>query len=392
MKRIICRFGRPTLALLAALALAGCSTSPAGPGSNGITHPDFVKVSSGPAGALGAQPVTALASVDYNFNGTAIPAGRTIWFSSVLKYDGPTNLPVTLRFDHSTIEFAAGSVPYKLNVPGAIVTFIPGLPIATTVYDPANNLWVTTAPFSFSGRLFVNGLAFPVTSDLPGGIKPVTWRGNFSSATSGVNVSWQCQAAVYKSFSNDHRNVLVKPVDGKDVNFYQNDDHAGTPENFKSFVTGGAGGGGGSNYTGSLSSTLVVVPALSTGSIAGSKLVSGARADSLIVGRFKLRIPAGAISGSATVSITVPDPTVLQCDLSINPGTANHFTSPVTLSSDFTGAVVADPTTLVEVWFDEAAQVWRVVPGSSVDVANSRVVAPLSHFSSYGVAQGKAGW
>jgi hypothetical protein len=33
------------------------------------------------------------------------------------------------------------------------------------------------------------------------------------------------------------------------------------------------------------------------------------------------------------------------------------------------------------------------VPGSSVDAANAKLSAPLSHFSSYGVANGgKAGW
>src|SRR5439155_361606 len=41
-----------------------------------------------------------------------------------------------------------------------------------------------------------------------------------------------------------------------------NSDHAGTPEAFKPYVIGGARGGGGSNYTGSLSGTVAVAPAL----------------------------------------------------------------------------------------------------------------------------------
>src|SRR5262249_2005178 len=53
-----------------------------------------------------------------------------------------------------------------------------------------------------------------------------------------------------------------KPIDANNHNPYLNSDHAGTPENFKSYVTGGATGGGGSNYTGSLSATASVVPAV----------------------------------------------------------------------------------------------------------------------------------
>jgi hypothetical protein len=32
----------------------------------------------------------------------------------------------------------------------------------------------------------------------------------------------------------------VKPVDDNKASIYQNSDHAGTPENFKTFATGGA--------------------------------------------------------------------------------------------------------------------------------------------------------
>jgi hypothetical protein len=50
----------------------------------------------------------------------------------------------------------------------------------------------------------------------------------------------------------------AKPVDDKVQNPYLNADHAGTPENFKSYVIGGATGGGGSNYTGGYSGTVSV--------------------------------------------------------------------------------------------------------------------------------------
>jgi hypothetical protein len=95
---------------------------------------------------------------------------------------------------------------------------------------------------------------------LPGGIHNVTWSGTISTATPGVKVNWQWAAAVYANFNSDYNLLGVKPVDDKVQNPYPNADHAGTPENFKPYVIGGATGGGGSNYTGSLSGTAAVGP------------------------------------------------------------------------------------------------------------------------------------
>ncbi len=72
---------------------------------------------------------------------------------------------------------------------------------------------------------------------------------------SGVTFSWQWAAAVYTRFDTDPDALGVKPVDDNKASVYHNSDHAGTPENFRSFVVGGARGGGGSNFTGSYSGT-----------------------------------------------------------------------------------------------------------------------------------------
>ena len=64
----------------------------------------------------------------------------------------------------------------------------------------------------------------------------------------------------YAHFSADYNALGVKPVDDNKKNPYLNADHAGTPENFKPFVIGGATGGGGTNYTGGLSGTASVGP------------------------------------------------------------------------------------------------------------------------------------
>jgi hypothetical protein len=77
-----------------------------------------------------------------------------------------------------------------------------------------------------------------------------------------VKVNWQWAAAVYPNphFNTDYNALGIKPVDDKEQNPYLNNDHAGTPENFKSFVIGGATGGGGNNYTGGLGPTAKVGP------------------------------------------------------------------------------------------------------------------------------------
>lgn len=70
-------------------------------------------------------------------------------------------------------------------------------------------------------------------------------------------MSWKWGAAVYSQFGSDYNALDVKPAH-KGACDYNNSDHAGTPENFKPYVIGGARGGGGSNFTGGWSGTASV--------------------------------------------------------------------------------------------------------------------------------------
>ena len=141
---------------------------------------------------------------------------------------------------------------YTLAVPNAVVTFSPTAKTATTVFDGATNTWRTTVPRGLGGHIFLDGLGFPVPVNFPGGVGPVTWSGRVAVDQPGVGVTWNWAAAVYTSFSSDNNALGVKPVDDDKASAYKNPDHAGTPENFKTFVTDGARGGGGTNYTGGL--------------------------------------------------------------------------------------------------------------------------------------------
>jgi hypothetical protein len=201
-------------------------------------------------------------SITSNFNGTPIGAGDFIWFSSVLKVQGLGSDPVTVGFTGS-ISFSVNGTLYVVPVPSAIVNFSPSVSVATTVF--CNGQWVTTVPLSgLAGKVFLDGFALqaPTPGGFPGGIHDVTWQGMFFSVTPGLKVQWQWAAAVYPraNFSADYNALGVKPVDDNNASVYQNSDHAGTPENFRQDVVGGARGGGGSNFTGSYSGTAASFP------------------------------------------------------------------------------------------------------------------------------------
>jgi hypothetical protein len=197
-------------------------------------------------------------SISANFNGTAIPAGDTIWFSSVLKPSGLGSNRVTIFVRKSTITFTANGTNYNIAAPDANITFDPSVTSATVSFDATKNLWqITVPPNGLAGNTFLDGAEFPVPSGgLPGGIKNVTWQANFSTDTSGVSMQWQWASAVYTSFNASYASLGIKPVDDNKASEYQNSDHAGTPEDYKTYVVGGATGGGGSNYTGGYSGTV----------------------------------------------------------------------------------------------------------------------------------------
>jgi len=173
----------------------------------------------------------------------------------VLKPSGLGSTPVTVRFTQQTISSAA----FSISLPDAVVTFDPAATSATTSFS--GGMWITRAPSSgFAGNTFLSAATYRVPAKILGGLKNVTWSGMIGSDSPGVTIQWQWAAAVYTTFNFDYNALGVKPVDDNKASQYKNSDHAGTPENFRSTVTGGARGGGGSNYTGSYSGMASVGP------------------------------------------------------------------------------------------------------------------------------------
>ncbi len=206
-------------------------------------------------GSLGVADTTS--SITANFNGTAIAGGDTIWFTSVLKPSGLGSNPVAIFVRKAAVTFTANGTNYSVPVPDSNIIFSPSATSATISFDSTKNLWQITVPSSgLAGNSLLDGTQFIVPAGgLPGGIQNVKWQASFSTDTPGISMQWQWAAAVYTSFNTSYSGLGVKPVDDNKASQYQNSDHAGTPENYKTHVTGGATGGGGSNYTGSYSGT-----------------------------------------------------------------------------------------------------------------------------------------
>jgi hypothetical protein len=210
------------------------------------------------------RTVLSTSTIASNFNGTAIPGGDYLWFNSVINAKGlSTTSPTEIDFDNPSLVFTANGQPYNLTLPNAQITYTPSTTTATTSFDGSTDTWVTNVPVSgLAGNVFLSGFAYRVpAAGLPGGIHNVSWSGQFSTtASSGVTVQWQWAAAGYSRFNSDQTMLGIKPVDDNKASQYQNSDHAGTPENYKTYVIGGATGGGGSNFTGSYSGTAQVQP------------------------------------------------------------------------------------------------------------------------------------
>src|SRR5262249_36712952 len=153
--------------------------------------------------ALEDRTTPTVSAITSNFNGTAIPAGDYLWFNSVAKVSGVTQL-TTLHVTHATVTFNAGSTPYSVDLPDSTITLDPNQTrgTATSFFDGSG--WEVTTPVPYSGNVFLDGGGWQVPAKIPGGsVKSITWSADFT-ADHAVSVNWQWSAAVYTQFSADN--------------------------------------------------------------------------------------------------------------------------------------------------------------------------------------------
>jgi hypothetical protein len=250
-------------------------------------------------------------AITSSFNGTGIPAGDYIWFSSSAQVSGAGSAPVTLDVTDQTIDFTSNGTSYSIDIPNSTIVLSPTTTTASTSFGA--NGWSVSAPSNYSGNVFLSGLGWQVNNTLPGSttsnlltglggqgmsglggllnnllgglggqatsgmtsgsVQNITWTADFAASAAGISVNWEWAAAVYTNFTPNESALQVKTVASGQIDTYQNSDPAGTPENFKSFVTGGARGNGGTNWTGSDTSSASVQPQLLAPT--GTAIISG---------------------------------------------------------------------------------------------------------------------
>jgi YVTN family beta-propeller protein len=214
--------------------------------------------STGSAQLIVTEPVQGQQScIQSDFRNVAVPGGSYIWLNSIFRVRDVSKQVVHISFANSTVQYqytdASGNlVSVNLAAPNAQITIDPSVTVASTSFDPVNNMWNTTLPWDLDDNAFLSGMSWLVpAAGLPADVEPVNWCGTFAVDVTGAHIGWRWAAAAYSSaFSASNAVLGVKPMD-TDGDNPGNQDLAGTPENYKRFVIPGARGKGGTNYTGS---------------------------------------------------------------------------------------------------------------------------------------------
>jgi len=132
-----------------------------------------------------------------------------------------------------------------------------------------------------------------------------------------------------------------------------------------------------------------------------SQRVDGAAGGRVVCGRFVATVPAGAFDGVGVITMTLPDSTLMVCELEISPSSLNGFKVPVDLSLHTSGTAV-DTDSLEVYWWNPDQSTWTSMgcqratldPVLQDELLTAEPVQgvrlELNHFSKY--AAGKAGW
>jgi hypothetical protein len=199
-----------------------------------------------------------------DFRNVAVPGGSNIWLNSIFRLRDVTKQLVHVSFFNSSVQFqytdpAGNTITVNQRMPDADITMDPNATMASTVFDPVNNVWVTKLPWDLDDNAFLTGMPWTVpAAGLPADVEPVTVCGTFASDVANIDIAWRWAASAYSTFSSDNTTLGVKPMDTDHDNQATNHDRAGTPENYKQFVIPGARGKGGKNYTGTYSKSAVI--------------------------------------------------------------------------------------------------------------------------------------
>ena len=159
---------------------------------------------------------------------------------------------------------------------------------------------------------------------------------------------------------------------------------------------GGVVGGGGEDVVSNYDYTTTVTPVASQDINASSGGVVEVTTSTSPLKGLKLTIPSGALPTNTTVTIgQVNNPPELPSGLNyigapINLGPDILFNSPLTIEIPYhdehlSDAGISDDTALELYYYDESTGEWEEVTIISIDTANNKIIAQITHFSYYAV-------
>ena len=121
---------------------------------------------------------SATGSVTTAFNNKAtIAPGNTLWLSSYVKVSGLTTTGqgnVTLLLENSSINLNSKASNYTISAPSAEIIFSNSVTDATasTTFNAATDMWVTTVGKTTAGRYFLDAIPFTVPDNTINGNGP----------------------------------------------------------------------------------------------------------------------------------------------------------------------------------------------------------------------------
>ena len=149
-----------------------------------------------------------LCAIQSTFVNAPVAAGNYIWLNSVMNLGtgdhghDQTAIPstgLTIHFSGQWINLQLqGGTTLQLPAPNAEVVYSPTATTSTTTFTGGQ--WVTTVPASYTGNVFLAGLAYQIPTGVSIQGAKVTWTGAFSGTTNSFNLQWQWGAAAYSSF------------------------------------------------------------------------------------------------------------------------------------------------------------------------------------------------
>ncbi len=201
---------------------------------------------------------------------THIPAGSTIWFTSVLKAvhtaDGSA-ITSSIRIDVHQSRITFGSWPYVITMPDSTVVLDPSISVPRRLWSGPEKFSVNYSPSQVSKEALFDALPYEAPEPfIPRSSGPVTWTATFAASRPGITIDWAWSAAVYSQFGAVG-SFQLKPLSGPIAqvdpqagppDLYENADPAGTAEAYKQYVVAGAMGSGAPSYTGARTETASV--------------------------------------------------------------------------------------------------------------------------------------